>query len=206
MQPSTLVRFAQQFGFEGFSDLQSVFRERLRERTSAYEERLRALREGGRARGRKSPSSTASSAPRRVDRQLAETHRPERLRARVDILAKAETIYLIARRRSYPMTSYMAYGFAKLEIRTTSSTRRPAIDDGILRSPRRRMRPSRSASPLSAETARLARGVRGARRTGRRDHRLVSAARRVRHEWLEVAEADHAGFRSLSATMALAWR
>src|SRR6185295_5908210 len=43
VQPSTLVRFAHQFGYEGFSDLQKVFRERLRERPSAYAERLRAL-------------------------------------------------------------------------------------------------------------------------------------------------------------------
>ena len=47
VQPSTLVRFAHQFGYAGFSDLQRVFRERLRERPSAYAERLRALREGG---------------------------------------------------------------------------------------------------------------------------------------------------------------
>src|SRR3954468_18708472 len=41
VQPSTLVRFAQQFGFEGFSSLQQLFRTRLRERTSSYEDRLR---------------------------------------------------------------------------------------------------------------------------------------------------------------------
>lgn len=30
VQPSTLVRFAQHFGFEGFSSLQQIFRARLR--------------------------------------------------------------------------------------------------------------------------------------------------------------------------------
>ena len=45
VQPSTLVRFAQQFGFEGFSSLQQIFRARLKERTSSYEERLRLLEE-----------------------------------------------------------------------------------------------------------------------------------------------------------------
>ena len=43
VQPSTLVRFAQHFGFDGFSGLQQLFRARLRERTSSYEERLRSL-------------------------------------------------------------------------------------------------------------------------------------------------------------------
>src|SRR5690606_10698174 len=40
VQPSTLIRFAQQLGFDGFTSLQSVFRERLRERNTTYEERL----------------------------------------------------------------------------------------------------------------------------------------------------------------------
>ena len=40
VQPSTLVRFAQAIGYGGFTDLQAVFRERLRERGSSYEERL----------------------------------------------------------------------------------------------------------------------------------------------------------------------
>ena len=43
VQPSTLVRFAQSIGYAGFSDLQAVFRERLRERGSSYEERLETI-------------------------------------------------------------------------------------------------------------------------------------------------------------------
>ena len=49
VQPSTLVRFAQHFGFEGFSGLQLLFRARLRERTSSYEDRLRTLEQDGQA-------------------------------------------------------------------------------------------------------------------------------------------------------------
>jgi DNA-binding MurR/RpiR family transcriptional regulator len=44
VQPSTLVRFAQSLGFQGFSELQEVFRSRLRERVLSYEERLAHLR------------------------------------------------------------------------------------------------------------------------------------------------------------------
>ena len=32
VQPSALIRFAKAFGFEGFSDLQRIFQQRLRER------------------------------------------------------------------------------------------------------------------------------------------------------------------------------
>ena len=43
VQPSSLVRFAQSFGFEGFSSLQPIFQDRLKSRTSSYVERLRRL-------------------------------------------------------------------------------------------------------------------------------------------------------------------
>src|SRR3954453_16367306 len=37
VKPSTLVRFAQAFGYQGFSELQEVFRSRLRERVPSYD-------------------------------------------------------------------------------------------------------------------------------------------------------------------------
>src|SRR5690606_36325963 len=37
VQPSTLVRLAHHLGYEGFSDLQNVFRARLRDCTLSYE-------------------------------------------------------------------------------------------------------------------------------------------------------------------------
>ena len=47
MQPSTLVRFAKAIGYAGFSDLQTVFRHRLRDRWPDYEDRLRTLNDSG---------------------------------------------------------------------------------------------------------------------------------------------------------------
>ena len=52
VQPSTLIRFAQAMGYEGFTDLQSVFRERLRERVLNYEERLNLVNQHTRELGR----------------------------------------------------------------------------------------------------------------------------------------------------------
>ena len=43
VQPSTLVRFAQAVGYTGFSDLQDVFRTRLRGRLPDHRERIRTL-------------------------------------------------------------------------------------------------------------------------------------------------------------------
>src|SRR5215213_9500641 len=44
VQPSTLVRFAKSLGYDGFSHLQQIFRDRLRERFPDYRERLKGLR------------------------------------------------------------------------------------------------------------------------------------------------------------------
>src|SRR5689334_8707983 len=43
VQPSTLVRFAKALGYSGFSDLQSVFRNRLRDGWPDYRARLASL-------------------------------------------------------------------------------------------------------------------------------------------------------------------
>jgi DNA-binding MurR/RpiR family transcriptional regulator len=43
VQPSTLVRFAKALGFSGFSELQAVFQQRLRDRPNNYEARLQAF-------------------------------------------------------------------------------------------------------------------------------------------------------------------
>ena len=44
VQPSALVRFSQAMGYQGFSDMQEVFRSRLRDRILNYGERLEQLR------------------------------------------------------------------------------------------------------------------------------------------------------------------
>ena len=49
---------------------------------------------------------------------MREKLNPDELDRAVDMLAKAETIYLIGLRRSFPITSYMAYAFGKLGVRS----------------------------------------------------------------------------------------
>ena len=51
VQASTLVRFAQTLGFAGFSELQELFRSRLRNRWPDYSERLKALQQSARDSG-----------------------------------------------------------------------------------------------------------------------------------------------------------
>jgi len=51
VQASTLVRLAQTLGFAGFSELQELYRSRLRNRWPDYSERLQALQENARDSG-----------------------------------------------------------------------------------------------------------------------------------------------------------
>jgi DNA-binding MurR/RpiR family transcriptional regulator len=207
VQPSTLVRFAQHFGFEGFSGLQLLFRARLRERTSSYEDRLRTLEQNGAALAESTTifNGFAAAAHRSVD-ALAAAVDPDAFERTVTLLANAETIYLIAKRRSYPISSYMAYAFGKLKVKYQLVGTAAGIDDDMLA-----MATPRDAafaisfSPYASESATQARAMaaRGIPVVSLTDSAFSPLAECSR-EWFEVVEADHAGFRSLSASMAFA--
>ncbi len=206
VQPSTLVRFAQSIGYAGFSDLQAVFRDRLRERGSTYDERLEALsgafgREGGNA----ILSGVIAAAGTSID-SLAATINSGQFNDAVKLLSRAETIYLLAQRRSYPITTYLAYMFGKLKIRVQLVSSPFGIEpeqmafaskkDGAL---------AVSFSPYASATIDHAQflgeqGVPVVSITDSAFSPLVSLSKL----WFEVAESDFGGFRSLSATMALA--
>jgi DNA-binding MurR/RpiR family transcriptional regulator len=194
VQPSTLIRFAQTLGFDGFTSLQGVFRERLRERNSSYEDRLKTLRGGaaGQTEIRGILDGFVDAASRSLD-AAARNFDDDRLEQAVNILKDADTIYLLARRRSYPVASYMAYALGKLGIRYQIIESSAGLDPEILSfaSPRDAV-VAVSFSPYASTTIDSARSL---ARQG------VPVAATV---WFEVAEADCAGFRSMAATMALA--
>jgi DNA-binding MurR/RpiR family transcriptional regulator len=124
----------------------------------------------------------------------------------VTLLANAETIYLIAKRRSYPISSYMAYAFGKLRVKCQLVGTSAGIDDDMLA-----MATSKDAafaisfSPYASESATQARSMaaRGIPVVSLTDSAFSPLAE-CSKEWFEVVEADHAGFRSLSASMAFA--
>ena len=207
VQPSTLVRFAQHFGFDGFSGLQLLFRARMRERNSSYEDRLRSLEQNGAALAESTTifNGFVSAAHRSLD-AIASAVDPDGFERAVSILAGAETIYLVAKRRSYPISSYMAYAFGKLKVRFQLVGTSAGIDDDMLA-----MATPRDAafaisfSPYASESTAQARSMaaRGVPVVSLTDSAFSPLAE-CSAEWFEVVEADHAGFRSLSASMAFA--
>jgi DNA-binding MurR/RpiR family transcriptional regulator len=207
VQPSTLVRFAQYFGYDGFSDLQQVFRERLRERTTSYDERLAAIEAGVKGGSREGAILNGFLAAAHASIQaLAQTVDVTLMGQAVSLLSEAETIYLLAQRRSFPITSYMAYAFGKLKVRSVLVGSPAGIDRETLAL----AGPKDAAiavtfSPYASST------VDHARQLAQQDVPIVaitdsafSPLAELARFWFEVAEADFSGFRSLSATMALA--
>lgn len=206
VQPSTLVRLAHHLGYDGFSDLQSIFRERLRDRTLSYEERLVTLERSGSENEEASILSGFLSAASQSVNKLAATIETETFANAVDVLAAAETIYLIAKRRSYPLTAHMAYAFSKLNIRHQIVASPNGIDGEIARfATEKDAAIAASFSPYAAESLTHAQDL-AARNvpviviTDSAFSPLTACAT----HWFEVAETDFAGFRSMSASMALA--
>jgi DNA-binding MurR/RpiR family transcriptional regulator len=106
VQPSTLVRLSQALGYQGFSDLQEVFRARLRDRVLNYDERLEQLREHARDGSKSSLILQGfSEAAERSIAELRQKIEPQHLEKAVAKLESAETIYLIGLRRSFPISS-----------------------------------------------------------------------------------------------------
>jgi DNA-binding MurR/RpiR family transcriptional regulator len=206
VQPSTLVRLAHHLGYEGFSDLQNVFRARLRDRTLSYEERLLSLEAGPAANSDTELLSGFLTAASQSVARLASTIDGETFSRSVDLLARAQTIYLVAKRRSYPLTAHIAYAFGKLGIRHQIIASPNGIDaemtqfatekDAVI---------AASFSPYAAESLTQAQELagRGVPIVAITDSVFSPLAASATH-CFEVSEADYGGFRSLSASIALA--
>ncbi|MDE2445271.1 MAG: MurR/RpiR family transcriptional regulator, partial [Alphaproteobacteria bacterium] len=110
VQPSTLVRFSQNLGYQGFSDLQEVFRSRLRDRIMNYDERIVHMREHAATASKAAVIfSGFTDAAQKSLKDIREKIDPAKLEQAVELLANADTIFLIGLRRSFPITSYMSY-------------------------------------------------------------------------------------------------
>ena len=207
VQPSTLVRFAQAMGYQGFSDLQEVFRSRLRDRILNYDERIAQLREHAINASKSNVIFHGfSDAAEKSVASLREKLDPAALDRAVDMLARAEVIYLIGLRRSFPISSYMAYAFGKLGVRSMlvdgvgglapEQFAQATVRDAVL---------AISFTPYASETVSLVQAA-----TARRvpvvsiTDSAFSPLAQAADCWLEASEANFEGFRSMAATLTLA--
>jgi DNA-binding MurR/RpiR family transcriptional regulator len=207
VQASTLVRFAQTLGFAGFSELQEVFRSRLRNRWPDYSERLRALHEDARDSG--DPIHLlfgfADSAAASIAR-LREVIQRRELERAVGVLAHARTIHCLGQRRSFCVAHYLTYALSQLGVPAAlidnvgglgpEQLKQAGAGDALI---------AISFAPYSPFTVDLA------RRAGRAGVPIVaitdsalSPLAGLADVRFEIAESDFGSFRSLSATFCLA--
>ncbi|MCB1445633.1 MAG: MurR/RpiR family transcriptional regulator [Rhizobiaceae bacterium] len=206
VQPSTLVRLARHLGYDGFSDLQSIFRSRLKERHLSYEERLSKLEEqGNHVEETELLRGFLNAAAQSISRLVA-TVDPAQFAQAVDILARAETIHLIAKRRAYPITAHVAYALGKLGIRYAMVASPNGVEPEMVQfATPRDAAFAVSFSPYAAESVTYAHAFaeRGVPLVSLTDS-AFSPLSGLSTVWFEIAESDYAGFRSISASMALA--
>jgi DNA-binding MurR/RpiR family transcriptional regulator len=202
VQPSTLVRFAQAFGYSGFSDLQEVFK--------AY------LAEGGRkTRDPAHSHGSSGKAALLVDGFIGSSATSlAHVRDRLDLaqfeiigrtLVAADLIYLIGSKRAFPLVSYASLAFANLGVRNLAldnvgSTafellRCATASDAVLAVS---FTPYNSITPELAASA-AQRGVPIVSLTDSAFSPLVPISK----AYIEVVEESFSGFKSLSATLAV---
>ncbi|HLJ71624.1 MAG TPA: MurR/RpiR family transcriptional regulator [Roseiarcus sp.] len=201
VQPSTLVRFAQTFGYTGFSDLQEVFKTYL---------------SGGWRDKSASGSDSGGESARLIDGFVkSSTASLSRVRDRLDMigfeavaeaLAKAELIYILGSKRAFTVSSYMSLALSKLGVRNIAvdnvgaaafeHLRCATETDAVLAIS---FTPYNSITPELAASA-AERGVPMVSITDSAFSPLVPLSK----AYIEVVEEDFSGFKSLAATLAVA--
>lgn len=120
VQPSSLIRFAKQFGFNGFSEMQRLFRSQLVARVPDYDARIAQL---GQRFGEGAPPPPGAALAEFIDNGVAALENLGRtiddagLERAVAVIAQARAIHVAGFRRSFPVAAYLAYGFGKLGLK-----------------------------------------------------------------------------------------
>lgn len=203
--PSAIVRFAQHFGYSGFSEMQAVFRAQLQASSTPYQQRIRDLAKSGAAR------DTAEMTDRFVEagiaslRALRQGAPVERVEAAARMLAEARIVHVMAHKRTFTAATYLAYNLSRLEVPTN------LLDGsgGTLDQQMAMVSPEDtfvafSFNPSAEETVRT---FERARATGARTIAITDLARApfIHADcWFQLSEASVDGFRSLNATISLA--
>lgn len=205
---SALVRFANAFGFTGFTELQQLYKTQLLQSQPDYQQRIAAVQQDHSV-----PADSAglnylqqiSSANQQALNQLCQSIDASALSAATSLLANARLIHLQGARRAFPVVSYASYllgntGLAVHLFDGTGYMQQSALnllgaDDVLL---------AVSFAPYAAETQTV---VQRAKAVGCKvllitDSR-VSPLYQLADHTLLVREAELHAFRSLSASMSL---
>jgi DNA-binding MurR/RpiR family transcriptional regulator len=117
VQPSSMIRFAQALGFDGFSDMQQVFRSVLVTRSGNYRDRIETLRRQSEVDGSDPGAVLADSVEESIHalQLLGENTSTGDLNRAIELMADANDIYVLAERRAFPVAFYLTYAIGRLD-------------------------------------------------------------------------------------------
>ncbi|WP_169333046.1 MurR/RpiR family transcriptional regulator [Thiolinea disciformis] len=117
---STLVRFANYFGFDGFSELQRLYKNQIIDHPSNYRERISQLKKAAGGNGEVSPALLLHDfaegnilALGLLQQQI----KPEVLNSAVQLLTQANEVFICGVRRMFPAAVYMNYALSQMDVR-----------------------------------------------------------------------------------------
>ena len=210
VQPSAVVRFAKHFGFSGFTELQTVFRDNLSRQIAPgrnYQSRIRDLIAGG--PGKLSSTDIARefvAGSIQGMQELQSKLDPADFKKAVDLLVRSECVWIAGARRAFPVAAYLDYALQHTEKRICLVSGMGSMQLGQIRSLRKGdAMLAVSFAPYAEETVAVVEQarVRGARVIAITDSRTSPIAQSARAV-LVVQEHTTLGFRALSSTMGLA--
>ena len=112
VHPSSLVRFAQNFGYSGFKELQAIFQTRLATAAPGFRERIRALEtelSRNEERGNLGYLQSLVLRDTAALQTLLGSVREEDLAEAARLLTESETVYVVGQLRSEPIAMLMRY-------------------------------------------------------------------------------------------------
>jgi DNA-binding MurR/RpiR family transcriptional regulator len=209
VQPSAMIRFAKALGYSGFSEMQRIYQVHVAEQSASYKERIRSEMPQGEASGGDTPHSLLQQyceANIVSLRNLQAGIDPDMLETAVRLIRRAEHIYIMAQRRSFPVASYLTYMLSHVDCRThLLDGPGGMINEQTQAMTSRDLLIAVSFYPYSGDTVEVVElaAANGVTRIGISDSDLSPVcANADAHFSLHDAEVHQ--FRSLSATMILA--
>ncbi|MEH6697245.1 MAG: MurR/RpiR family transcriptional regulator [Brevundimonas sp.] len=210
VQPSTIVRFAKTFGFEGASQMQRLFRDGLLSSHAAlgYSERIRQLSEATHDETARPADLLSEFVEGNILalQNLTQTVTRQEIETAVAMISQAATVHVTGFRRSFPVASYLVYSLLQAGKRTVfidgvaglaiPQVKSIAPDDLLI---------AISYHPYAAETVAVVEAARegGAKVLAISDS-AVSPIAAPANLALLTRESEVRSFRSLSASMCLA--
>ena len=210
VQPSAVIRFAQHFGFSGYTEMQKIFRDGLAQQIApsrSYQARIRSVIEA--AQGQ---LSSADIADEFIGGSIAGMQELKRdlhssvFDDAVALLAASQTIWVVGSRRSFAVAAYLTYALQHTDKRVQMLSGLGGMHEGQLRGLRAGdVMLVVSFAPYAEESLQCAQAaaVGGARLIAITDSQMSPLAG-LAAATLVVHESSTFGFRSLTNTMCLA--